>query len=287
METFSQRLGFTPRKTAIQRDSMDDDLRNSLWNALTAHHWGRLRPDRPILLSEAPPVFSLFRRLWVGYFKLPIDTLPNMWPDAHEKLRDHFFASPWHEVYSLIEFVANINVSGNDDERNRQFRETCNTVLKGERAGWRFVGNLLAPITSEEEIAAIEQAQSYKGPLAGVREHMRTAVACLADKKRPDYRNCIKEAVLAVEAVCRAIVGRPKATLPEALARLEGRVELHGALKTALEKLYGFSSDAEGIRHALSDAPTLDQEDARFMLVASSAFVHYLVEKAGKAGIRF
>ena len=37
--------------------------------------------------------------------------------------------------------------------------------------------------------------------------------------------------------------------------------------------------------HALMDEPTLDIEDAKFMLISCSAFVNYLVVKAQKAGI--
>jgi hypothetical protein len=49
--------------------------------------------------------------------------------------------------------------------------------------------------------------------------------------------------------------------------------------------MYGYTSDAQGIRHALMDEPNLSFEDAKFMLVSCSAFVNYLIAKAAKAGI--
>ena len=36
---FSERMGFKPVRTVIQVDSMDDALRNGLWNALTVFYW--------------------------------------------------------------------------------------------------------------------------------------------------------------------------------------------------------------------------------------------------------
>jgi len=60
---------------------------------------------------------------------------------------------------------------------------------------------------------------------------------------------------------------------------------LHSDLKHAFQKLYGYTNDSEGIRHALMEEQTLDVEDAKFMLVSCSAFVNYLVVKAHKAGI--
>lgn len=52
------------------------------------------------------------------------------------------------------------------------------------------------------------------------------------------------------------------------------------ALKDGFLKIYGYSSDADGIRHAMSDVPTLTESDARFMLVSCSAFANFLIERA-------
>jgi hypothetical protein len=70
--------------------------------------------------------------------------------------------------------------------------------------------------------------------------------------------------------------------LSEALKKIKerGAVSLHPALLGAFEKLYGYSSDAEGIRHALMDEPNLTLDDAMFMLVACSAFINYIQAKA-------
>jgi hypothetical protein len=70
-----------------------------------------------------------------------------------------------------------------------------------------------------------------------------------------------------------------------ALAAIEKKTTLHPSLKEAFQKLYGYTSDAQGIRHALMDEPNLDIEDAKFMLVSCSAFVNYLIVKAQKADI--
>jgi len=59
------------------------------------------------------------------------------------------------------------------------------------------------------------------------------------------------------------------------------------SLKRAFDSLYGYTSSAEGIRHALlDDKSTLSFEDAKFMLVSCSAFVNYLISKTEKAGIK-
>lgn len=62
-------------------------------------------------------------------------------------------------------------------------------------------------------------------------------------------------------------------------------VTTHPALEKAFSSLYGYTSDASGIRHALMDEHNLHFEDAKFMLVACAAFISYLVAKASEAGI--
>ena len=59
-------------------------------------------------------------------------------------------------------------------------------------------------------------------------------------------------------------------------------------LKEAFQRLYQYTSSAEGIRHAigLMEEPNLNYEDAKFMLVSCSAFINYLMSKASKAGIK-
>lgn len=50
-------------------------------------------------------------------------------------------------------------------------------------------------------------------------------------------------------------------------------------------KLYGFTSDASGIRHPILDEPNIGEEDARFFIVACSALVNWVIAKADKAGL--
>lgn len=84
--------------------------------------------------------------------------------------------------------------------------------------------------------------------------------------------------------MCRVVTGNSRGTLGDALKAIGRKVPLHPALSGAFEKLYGYTSDADGIRHALLDEPSLFQEDALFMLVSCSAFVSYLIAKCAKAG---
>jgi len=200
-------------------------------------------------------------------------------------LRNYYFAEqvPWFKVYDFVEFVAN---NYPDERKNASFIESCNTVLEKEKSAYRFVGKQITQITSREEILEIEEA--LDSPFAQVNAHLENALKLFSNKTNPDHRNSIKESISAVEALCRIVTRDDKATLGKALDSIEreGKIKLHGALKKAFDSLYGYTSSAEGIRHALLEEPTLDSEDAKFMLISCSAFVNYLVTKASKTGLK-
>lgn len=286
MRLFSEREGYRPVKSVVQFESMDDDLRNRLWNNLDRFYWRSVKTDSYYRFEKLDPEMStLVRRLWHDLFKKPVDTINDSWQTVRANLRDYYFGCRWNEAYDFIEFVAG-NYPRDSFGRTQQFRDSCNDVLKHEVSAWRFVGRKIARIIDEIEIQEVEEALQVGIP--AVRRHLQTSLDHFGDRKNPDYANSIKEAISAVEALSKMISQDEKADLDKALAKIEskGKVKLQSSLKSAFRKLYFYTSDAEGIRHALMEEPNLDAEDAKFMLVACSAFVNYLVVKAEKAGLK-
>lgn len=276
---FSQRKGIKPLKSVIQIDTVDTDLRTGLWNAVTVFQ------QRTETFNNRLESFrAAIKNFWLLYFKLTLDTIPSM-SDIMMQLRQDFFNGEWYECYDILEFlVANYKDSG--DGVKADLIEDCNKILARELSAYRFVGEQITQITSETEISSIEEALADTQPLKPVHEHLKTALDYLSNRKTPDYRNSIKESICAVEALCSLIAGG-KATLGQAIKAVESKINLHPALKGAFSNLYGYTSDANGIRHALMGESNIDFEDAKFMLVSCSAFINYLVSKVAKAGITF
>src|SRR5713101_4610305 len=264
MKLFSQRQGLKPVKCALQINDLDADLRIKLWNVLSLRYWDQVSRD-DLTYSSNIDTLGYLKSLWHNYLKQPLDRMPDSWRSAHAIIREYFFECDWNEVYDFIEFTARVYPH---KTLNDEFMASCNVVLEQELSGYRFVGGHVAPITSEEAIATIEKAQKSTSALPTVTLHLQQALSLLSDRKQPDYRNSIKESISAIEAICRAVAQSPKATLGEALKALGPKVPLHPALSGAFDKLYGYTNDAQGIRHALLDVPTLQQEDALFMLVS-------------------
>ena len=279
---FSEREGFT-QPPAPQINSMDDELRTCLWNALydflnvfnmATNSWEGLTPAQKIAKH-----FCL--RLWVDFFNQPKGQFSDY--DLEDSFSSLFRRIEWYRVYGLIEFILdeihklpkNMVVKQYVLPPARFFCEACEHCLTKHNSAYRICGGKVVRITSEQEIAEINSAINSEHP--SPRDHIRSALSLFANRTTPDYPNSIKESISAVESLAKIVTGKEKATLGE-LTRELG--ELHPAFQQALGKLYGYTSDAQGIRHgAFDDSAQIRQEDARFMLVICSAFVNYIEAK--------
>jgi hypothetical protein len=273
MKSFSQRKGLKPVPEVAQVGTMSDELRNSLWNALDTIFWST---DGFIYGRHGYGEIEEFSRaLWSRYFKKPVDSRPglghaNRGRQIHDKIREYFFSCEWNEVYDFLEFV--VRVHAREKPRLPDF---LNQVLGRELAGYKFIDGLIVDITDEQESTLLAEvlADTKFGPVTA---HLERALQLLADRKQPDYRNSIKESISAVEAMAQVVSQSPKATLGEALKILEKNDHLHPALKDGFSKLYGYTSDADGIRHAMLDEPNVDQSDAKYFLLSCTSFINYL-----------
>ena len=271
-------MGITPIRTILQVGSIDDRLLNRLWNvihedfimSLNDTSYGESVTDRAVFCKE----------FWTEYRGYPIDEIATSrgivyTPNVVNDVKDAIFDAAWYEVYNLVDFVAKFDLIAKTG-----FIQACNQALARELSGYRIVNGNVVQITSEEEVITIEEAINNSNEFKSVNVHLNAALNYLADRQSPDYRNSIKESISSVEALCRFIAGDEKATLGKALAVIEKKHNLHTSLKEAYSKIYGYTSDAGGVRHALlEDGVNITFEDAKFMLVSCSAFINYLKAK--------
>jgi hypothetical protein len=277
-------MGLKPAQKALQVDEVDAELRNGLWSLYhefvlkrfqpASHHW----PARGNELARSN-LEGLFFQYWYELFEQPTDTIPPTIDPAISIVRDAFFGGSYGFVYDFMEVtLENFHLAPG-------LQSHWNSMLEKHNAGFRLIDGVAAKITSDVEIATVETALEVT--LKGVRTHMKAALEKLSDRKNPDYRNSVKESISAVESLAQSVTGNAKATLGEALKVLGPAVGMHGAFRDALSKLYGFTNDSGGIRHAiLDDGSNVTYSDALFMLVACSAFVNYVLGKAAEGKVK-
>jgi len=155
----------------------------------------------------------------------------------------------------------------------KEFIEAISNVFKAESVNYKIISNKITDIVDEEQIKSIEN--TLKNPYKEVSGHYAKAIEQLYSVK--DFDNSIKESISSLEAMCQILTKNNKATLGDALKLMKDKI--HPAMKGAFEKLYGYTSDANGIRHAngLGEGNSTFEE-AKYMLISCSAFVNYLKE---------
>jgi len=272
---FSDRIGVTKPSTVLQLNGMTDGLRNRIWNAL--------REDALASWTQTDAgSLPLFEIISDRFLKLALDDTPRIAIYQIQFLHEILLKRmEWYEVYNLTEFVIENYRQAIDDEP-AVFVERVNTVLEEEMSGYRVIKSSIVPITSEAELESIESsiALAKKGEFTGAETHFQTALKLFAKKPESDYRNCIKEAISAVESLVTTISSEKD--FGQALQVLRKKLSLHPAFVSAVEKLYGYTSDEDGIRHGIFDTPDVGFDEAKFMLVACSALINFLISKTSR-----
>lgn len=273
MATFSERYGYREVRTALQQEEMDENLRVDLWNAisvLTGKINGYTRN------------FPSYVQIWVNLWHKPVDNIPYGVDEMSKAVKKHILTADWFDVYDLVETYVLAHERWDREDKTDLF----NHMLQRNLAAYRFVDNVIVKIDEDTDIDAIERALRDAADLTGAKHHLQQALHLLADREAPDYANSVKESISAVEAVCQYLSGKKKAVLSDGLKALKDRgVVIHPALEKSWLAAYGYASDADGIRHALSDEPTVDQARARYFLVTCSAFVSLLISHGASVGL--
>lgn len=288
---FSDRNNLINFNKEIQYETLDNRTRRNIiiyfldiLNRLNPY------PDQSKISSNSDKdiVYNLLlRRLYQK--PVSLDQYYTNYSSMNKKFEDDIRSASMGEVFDMIECLIDILKDMGDIMQDKGVNikklygeavDTFNYVFKKEYVGYRIIDNIIVPITNEIEIEAIKEKVDI--PYKEVKEHLNKALIFLSDREAPDYKNSIKESISSVEAMTKILVKNEKATLNKALNKLEKRgVDIHPQLKKAFINLYGYTSDESGIRHSGKiGGKDTTFEEAKFMLVACSAFNNYLLDNS-------
>lgn len=266
---FSDRNGIKPENKAMQTKDFDMRTRIALVNMMMACF--NLYSE----LANAEEMNSLMLEILQNVYVVEVDYNASYRADKvmDELVCQTIREDDYDDVLTVIEYIVSA-FDGIDDD-GVSVEEGFNRIFEEEYVGYRIINSKIVPITDDSETKAIQEALT--SPYNEVNQHLEKSLGFLSDRVNPDYANSIKESISAVERMCSLIIGKP-ATLSSALEKLEkAGLQIHPAMKSAFEKLYAYTSDGSGIRHAgqLGGASS-SFEEAKFMLVSSCAFINYL-----------
>lgn len=291
--TFSQRHGLEPLPQPMQLEELSDDLRREIWN-LVYRFFKRFYyvSDSMGLLGRSGldvdgEIQGLIVKIFGKLYKLPRDEISSSFEYV---MQLHFKKTIMHEkfnkVLDFIEIVANhpcrsYRLSNPKaqliDTIQHQFEQHAAAYwLDASQRPYKFF-----PRASKEQGEATQQAIETlnEAGMGGAVTHLRDASGHIRLKQ---YADSIADSIHAVESVACVIAQKANATLGQALDSLEeAKLLKHSALKKAFKNLYGYTSDEQGIRHALLDknSPDVGLDEAVFMFGACASFAAYLVKK--------
>lgn len=281
-------MGFREPRSVIQTTSLDSETRIAIWNVLVVLQ--EVFKDLAERYSpDAQMQDRVVRRLWLEHFKKPRDERPSFDRTVWMQVKNEVLEGEWFDVLDVVERSVQAlrppqDAAGQGETYSSAMAKAFNDCFEKFLVGYRFIGQEIVPVDSSEDAEAVRDAIDSSSVVSGSRRSLSKAVELLADRQAPDYANSIKESISSVEAVTRRITGQT--TLGAGLKQLEkAGLTLHPALKDGWLKLYGWSSDEDGVRHGSIDAATVDQAMAKYMLVTCSAFVSYLIEEARKTDL--
>ena len=297
--TFSQRYGYEPLPEPMRLEHISDDLRREIWN--------QMRGFLTVFRTQISITGFMFRDEEITGFieyvlgkllKLPEDEIKSDHDNAMSQFKEIIEEAEFNKVLDLIEIVANteqypLGFAGarptkSSDEflvgRNKfvyfikqEFNHHAAAyLLNTSTRPFQF-----CPRSSKEQGEATQQAIEtlYASGMEGSTTHLRQAATSIKERR---YADSVKESIHAVESVACIIGNKASKTLGPALDSIEKAGLLnHPALKEAFKKLYGYTSDKRGIRHALLNQASADVglDEAVFMFGACASFAAYLVHK--------
>lgn len=274
--TFAQAEGTEPLPVQLRRTEVSSQLRAVLWNYI----FKELQDTavRETWTHIGDPWRAVLRDVHVYFFHRPADEFVTSWKEAVEAVKVVFMTGDYVLIYGWLQHVLRLGGIPAFDKRIERILVYC-------RSPYRVVApDVIAPVGSDEEAKTVRQAlvDLNSANLSGGREHLKSAAAELS---AGHFADSVRESIQAVESVVRVLA--PDGDFSKALHKLEAKTNIHGSLKQGFIKIYGFTSDQQGIRHALleKDAPDVDETDALFMIGACSAFVSYLISKARSAAL--
>ena len=279
--TFSQAAGIDPLPQPTKLGELPWRARNALWSYmfLSMRSSGNATPYHVTL---GQPWDAILYDYYVSILNKPADEFDDDLSVQLPATKQLFLNGEYNRVFDLLQFIMRHKFVPDG------FREFVVNTLQESMCAYSILEGVwtIVPSAIPEQRKSIERAFCVlkDGPFGGAHQHLSNSAECI---NAGDYSGSVRESIHAVESVARRIDNNSRKSLAPALESLSKRgLVLHGAFKSGVEKLYGYTSDEDGIRHALSDVTTnVDAADAVFMFGACASFAAFLVEKARDARI--
>jgi hypothetical protein len=232
--TFEQAEGAQPIPGQLALKELSEELRARLWAVV----FESLRQSRYSDYGKTrmiDPWLTVLFKMHVYRHHRPADEFHARYDDHISSTKKIFTRGDYLEVFGWLQWVLRAR-------RDNGLLDRLHSALEEGGAAYRLLDDdeTIVPISSEQELSTLKAALADLSAkeFGGARAHLTKAAQQLTVGQIADS---IRESIHAVESVVRVL--EPHGDFSKALARLESKVRIHGALKSGFTSIYGFTSD--------------------------------------------
>jgi hypothetical protein len=279
--SFAEAEGKAKFPAILSWGQIDQRLRSALWTPfylfLDEHMEYNPYDDGPAY-SLREPASSMMRREFVLHRHRFIS-------DYEESFSRTAYIDNWSDFFKKSDYIAIfdfVTFTVRDHDCPATLVDRIADALDEPFSPYRLSveAKTIFPAIGESETKALERdiKLAFSSPFSGSKAHIQSALNALGEG---DYRSTVRESIHAVESAVKDFTGDTGATLSKAVKSLVGEEGVHKALADAFDKLYAYTSDEKGIRHALvfGNNEKVGLDEAAFFLSACTAFVGFLSRK--------
>lgn len=274
---YSDRKNITNFREIVQFETLDERTKNKIYTVISQYidYSDKVFSKSSKLNGYTPLVEFVYEEL----FSCTIEDVPKhhsrlspSWVDIESvkfQIKKFILTNYYNAIFDLLEGINKFW-----KQRDDSFEKAINNTFEEENVQHRFVNGFITDITDEHEITQIQECLDVNDESS---VHISKALNHLYNRQKPDYENSIKESVCAVEVKCKKITEDPKATLGSAIKKLKDNgINVHPSFEQGITKLYGFASDAKGIRHGGGKETTITEKEAKLVLTICTSTCNYL-----------
>ena len=165
-------------------------------------------------------------------------------------------------------------------------RRSLNRVLEEEGAPVRLLRDRFVPLPDELGLDAVMTAGENLSifTLDAAARHMNSSVEFLARRPSHASREAVREAVIAVAAVVRTLVGGSGPVAMGTVSPAADRLGIPPELHEGINAMLGYCHSVSGLREKANDAHVPNLSEAACLVSFCSSVINLLLEREREKG---
>lgn len=203
----------------------------------------------------------------------------------------------WWQVYTACErlYEKHVDAAGylgdndnfietrNKAETQSYFEDEINNILNEENISYQFVRGQFQNRGRAQTQKSVQRVGSVllDPRLSPVLQHYNKAQKFFNQRPEPDGKNCVKEAVCALEATIHVLTNSTESIdFTKAIKGLQGNGtrQIPPPIAEGIIRLYAYRGSGQGVAHAAPQGNKVTEIEAELVLSLVASYVTYLVD---------